>query len=193
MLDCSLYMLDILGYSACCRSSRMWITCNRFSIIFEAFVPHFYLYCTCCIIPKSLLTHPNSFSGGTFKLHAKFDADSLLCSLSHYECDSHTVHMLTQCPLLPPLTSIMKSSLFIYAHSSPLSLAVRLQQCCANCCNHPHINNGWTFSGQKYIMYGPGGKHKARGPNPALHLVLSGPTPCFYPVAVPSSHLTVKE
>ena len=125
-------------------------------------------------------------------LNTKFGADLFPYSLSHFECDSHT-HSLTQRHLLPPLTSIVKSSLFIYAHSSPLSLAVRLQRCCANCSNHPHIDNGWTFSGQKYIMYGPGGKHKARGPNPALHLVLSGPTPCFYPVAVPSSHLTVKE
>ena len=38
-----------------------------------------------------------------------------------------------------------------------------------------------------------GGKHKARGPNPALHLVLSGPAPCFYPAAASSSRLTVKE
>ena len=32
------------------------------------------------------------------------------------------------------------------AHSSPLSLAARLPQCCAN--NSHYINNGWTFSGQ---------------------------------------------
>ena len=31
-----------------------------------------------------------------FKLNAKFDADSLFYSLSHFECDSHTVPMLTQ-------------------------------------------------------------------------------------------------
>ena len=37
-----------------------------------------------------------------------------------------------------------------------------------------------------------GGKPKARGPNPALHLVLSGPAPCFYPAAALSSHLTVR-
>ena len=43
-----------------------------------------------------LLNHPNSFHGGMFKLNAKFDADSLLYLFSHFECDSHTVHMLTQ-------------------------------------------------------------------------------------------------
>ena len=37
-----------------------------------------------------------------------------------------------------------------------------------------------------------GGKHEARGPNPALHLVLSGLAPCFYLVAALSSRLTVK-
>ena len=38
-----------------------------------------------------------------------------------------------------------------------------------------------------------GGKHKARGPNPALHLVLSGPAPCFYLAAAPSFLPLVKE
>ena len=31
-----------------------------------------------------------------FKLNANLDPDSLLYSLSHFECDGHTVHMLTQ-------------------------------------------------------------------------------------------------
>ena len=43
------------------------------------------------------------------------------------------------------------------------------------------------------LFYGAGGKHKTCGPSPALHLVLPGPAPCFYPAAAPSSHLTVKE
>ena len=43
------------------------------------------------------------------------------------------------------------------------------------------------------IVYCTGGKHKARRPNPALHLVLSSPAPCFYPAAAPSSLLLVKE
>ena len=38
-----------------------------------------------------------------------------------------------------------------------------------------------------------GGKHKACRLNPALHLILSGPAPCFYPVAAPSSLPLVKE
>ena len=41
------------------------------------------------------------FWRGMLKHNAKFDADSLLYSLSHFECDSHTVHMLTQ-QHLPP-------------------------------------------------------------------------------------------
>ena len=51
-----------------------------------------------------LVNHLNSFHRGTFKLNTKSNADSLLYSLSHFECDSHTVHMLTQWHLLPPLT-----------------------------------------------------------------------------------------
>ena len=93
-----------------------------------------------------LLNLLNSFCAGMFKLNAKFDADSLPYLLSHFECNSHTAHMLTQRHLLPPLTSTVKSSLFTYAHSNPLSLAARLYRCYTN---HSHyINNGWTFSGQ---------------------------------------------
>ena len=72
-----------------------------------------------------LLNHLNSFHGGMFKLNAKFDADLLLYSLSHFECDGYTVHMLIQWCLPPPLTSTVTSSLFTHAHSSPLSLAAR--------------------------------------------------------------------
>ena len=43
------------------------------------------------------------------------------------------------------------------------------------------------------ILLDTGGKHKARWLNPTLHLVLSGPAPCFYPAAALSSGLTVKE
>ena len=58
----------------------------------------------------SLLNHPNSFCGGMFKLNTKYDAGSLLCSLSHLECDGHTVHMLSQWHLLPSLTTTVKLS-----------------------------------------------------------------------------------
>ena len=58
-----------------------------------------------------------------FKVNTKFEADSLLYSLSHFECDSHIVHVITQWHLPPPLTSIVKSSLFTHVPSSPLCLA----------------------------------------------------------------------
>ena len=47
---------------------------------------------------------------------------------------------------IPPLTSPVKSSLFLHVHSSPLPLTARLHQCHANCSHY--INNGWTFPGQ---------------------------------------------
>ena len=98
-----------------------------------------------------LLNHPNSFHRGMFKLNTKFDADLLLYSLSHFECNGHTVHILTQGHLPPPLTSTVKLSLFTHAHSNPLSLASRLHWCTAN---HSHyINNGWTFSGQTSSIF----------------------------------------
>ena len=85
------------------------------------------LHKTWCM--SGLLNHPNSFRGGMFKPNAKFDADSLLYSLRDFECNSHTVHMLSQWHLPPPLTSTVKSSLFTCVHSSPLSLAARLYWC----------------------------------------------------------------
>ena len=98
-----------------------------------------------------LLTHLNSYHRGMFKLNAKFDADSLLYSLSHFECDSHTVHRLSQWHLPPPMTSTVKLSLFMLMHFSPLSLAARIHWCHAN--NSCYINKGWTFSGKTlYII-----------------------------------------
>ena len=101
-----------------------------------------------------LLNHLNSFHGGMFKINPKFDADSLLYLLSHFECDGHTVHMLTQKHLPPPLTTTVKSSLLTRALSSPLSLAARLHQCHTN--HSRCINDGWTFSGTTSIyIYTP--------------------------------------
>ena len=87
-------------------------------------------------------------NGGMFKLNTKFDTDLLLYLFNHFECDGHTVHMLTQ-HLLPPPTSTVKLSLFTHAQSSPLCLAARSHWCRAN---HSHyINSGWTFSVQTFI------------------------------------------
>ena len=62
------------------------------------------------------------------------------------KCNGHTVHMLTQQHLPPPVTSTVKLSLFTHAHSNPLSLAARLHRYNTN---HSHyINNIWTSSGQ---------------------------------------------
>ena len=81
--------------------------------------------CAALIVPKSLLNHLNIFRGGMFKLNSKSDVESLL----YFELDGHTVHVLTQWCLPPPLTSTVKLSLFMHAHSSPLSLAARLYCC----------------------------------------------------------------
>ena len=88
----------------------------------------------------------NNFCRGMFKLNAKFDADSFLYLLDHFECQGHTVHVLPQQYLLSPLTGIVTSSLFTQVHSSPLSLAAVLHWCHAN--RSHYINNGWNFSGQ---------------------------------------------
>ena len=65
---------------------------------------------------RSLLNQPNRLHRGMFKLNTKSDADSLLYLLSHLECDGHTVHMLTQWHLPPPLTNTLISSMHIPVH-----------------------------------------------------------------------------
>ena len=124
-----------------CFTKKLWIRCDAWVVLLpwwscQSPVAHSY----------GLLNYPNSFHGGMFKVNAKFDANSLLYSLSHFECDGHRVHILIQMHLLPPLTSTVKSSLFTHAHSSPLSLAARLHQCHTNCFHY--INSGWAFSRQ---------------------------------------------
>ena len=99
----------------------------------------------------SLLNHPSSCHGGMSQLKANFDADSLLYLLRHFECDGHTGHTLTQLHPLPPLTSTVKSSLFMHVDSSPLSLAARLHGCLTN--HSCYINNDWTFSGQTSYIF----------------------------------------
>ena len=98
----------------------------------------------------SLLNHQSSFCGGMFKPNTKFNADLLLYSLCHFECEGHTVQHLTQWHLPLSLTSRMKSLLFMHAHSSSLSLADKLHQCHAN--QSHYINNGLTFSRQTSYM-----------------------------------------
>ena len=60
--------------------------------IFEAFVPHFYLCCTYCIVPENLLNHLNSFHGRMFKINAKFDANSLLYYSVFWIRQPHSTH-----------------------------------------------------------------------------------------------------
>ena len=53
-------------------------------------------------------------------------------NLMQIHCSTHSVILnavATQQHLLPPQTSTVKSSLFLHAHSSPLSVAARLHQC----------------------------------------------------------------
>ena len=55
----------------------------------------------------------------------------------------HSTHTQTAGRLLPPLTSTVKSWLFMHVHSSPLSLAARLHWCRINL--SCYINSGWNF------------------------------------------------
>ena len=97
-----------------------------------------------------LLNHPKNFHERMFTLNTKFDEDFLLYLLGHFECDGHTVHMLTsRCRPSPP-TSTVKSSLFTHAHSSPLSLAARLHWCREN--HSCYVNSVLTFSRQTSEM-----------------------------------------
>ena len=105
---------------------------------------------------------------------------------SHFECNSHTVHIFTQWHLLPPLTSTVKSSLFTHEHSSPLSLTARLYQCCTN--HSCYINNGWTFSRQTIYIREEEGVKEANlfnrwGDSVFIYLSFTGKTAKFLTVS----------
>ena len=83
-----------------------------------------------------------------FKPNAKFE--QIHCSTCSVILSAMAtqVHMLTQWCVPPPLTSTVKLSLFMHAHSSPLSL---LHRCRTNCSFY--VNNGWTFPNRPQMSY----------------------------------------
>ena len=98
-----------------------------------------------------LLSHPNSFQGGNIQAYCKIWCRFVaLFAQSFWMQWPHSIH-LTQLWLLPPLTNTVKSSLFTHAHSSPLSLAARINRRGANCSHY--INNGWIFPRQTSYTY----------------------------------------
>ena len=134
------HLSDLMFHQKVCRECSAWVGA-LFWRSCQSPVAHSY----------NLLNHLNSFQGGMLKLNEKCEKDLLLYSLSHFECDGQTVQMLTQQHLLLPLTSTVKSWLFMHVHSSPLSLAARLHRCHAN--HSSYIKNGWTFSGLIISLY----------------------------------------
>ena len=112
---------------------------------------------------------------------------SLCLSLPH----SQVYSLPGACPGLSPSPSPCVYILaFFLLHSKGPSFAS------VTCFLSPHSPAGSRFlrlTDTSVTFWITGGKHKAGRPNPALHLVLSGPAPCFYPAAALSSRLTVKE
>ena len=95
-----------------------------------------------------------------------------------------------------------------FVKSACCSPSQALHSCCSFCLERPlcDLPSNYPFSHRSLLYFWAsssqrpprffqftGGKHKACGPNLALHLVLSGLAPCFYPATALSSHLTVKE
>ena len=139
---CQIWVVgDWVTWVIWCFPKRLWIRHDTRAGMLSWWSCHSPVAHSC-----GLLNRPTSFSGRMFKLNAKCDADSFLYLLSHFKCNSHTVHTLTQWCLAPPMTSTVKSSLFMHVCSSSLSLAASLHRCQAN--RSHYINNGWTFMGR---------------------------------------------
>ena len=111
-----------------CFAKKHFTRCNAWAVML------FWWSCRSLVSHScGLLNHwIISFCKGMFKLSAKFDADSLLYSLSHFECNGHTVHTFTQWCVTPPMTSTVRLSLFTHVYSSSLFLAARLHRCHIN-------------------------------------------------------------
>ena len=95
--------------------NHLWSICA--TLLFVLHCTNCITVCCHCIIPNTLLNHPNSFCRGMFKLNTKFDANLLLYLLSHFDCDSHTVPMLTQW-CLPPHWPVQGSRHCSHLHIS---------------------------------------------------------------------------
>lgn len=109
---------------------RTWITFNRFSTIFETFVPNLYLLCTHCIVSESLRRGCSSSTQNLMQISCT------TCPVIWIQWPHSThAHLMASSS---PLTNTVRSSLFTHAHFSPLSLAARL-------CTDPHLYPGlWT-------------------------------------------------
>ena len=113
---------------------------------FQQILNHLWSICLCCIhciVPESL-NHPVSTEE---YLSLMQNLTQICCSthsviLNRWPHSTHANSMKWRLPLL--LTSIVKVSLFTHAHSSWLSLVVRLHQCDVN--DSHYFNNGWAFS-----------------------------------------------
>ena len=120
----------VLGKARSCRAPNLGCSGAESSVRFDVLLKHsaqdVTYKQTCCRDEAANHQLPNNFCEGTLKLNAKFDADFLLYLVSYFECNGHTVHMITRRCLWPPLTITVKLSLFLHVHSSPLSFAARL-------------------------------------------------------------------
>ena len=132
-----LLVVGLPAYGSLSRNSWPSLKCLCYSFVCAAFI---------ALSPRALwIIQRVSMKG----------CSSLMRNLMQICCSTRSVilnTMTTQhtCSLPPPLTSTVKLSLFTHAHSSPLSLAVRLHQWHTN---HSHYtNNGWTFSGETSHM-----------------------------------------
>ena len=75
--------------------------------------------------------------------------------------------------------------------STPMLIAVVFT--IAKCWKQPNCPSVGEWIKKLWYIYSTSGKHKAGGLNLVLHLVLSSPTPCFYPAAMLSSLCLGKE
>ena len=92
------------------------------------------------IIPIVSAEECPSLTQNLMQIHCSTHSVILNANVTQYTCSLNGIyhpHWLVQWS---------KWSLFMHVHSSPLSLAARLHQCCENC--SCYINSGWTSSGQ---------------------------------------------
>ena len=100
-----------------------------------------------------------------FQLNEKFAADLLLYLLSHFECDGHIVHMLTQQRLLPPRT---KYSEIVIVHTCAFQSTLLGCRVTSILCKLFLLHySDWIFYGQTSYIFsyltGPKGQAEEKG------------------------------
>ena len=86
------HTFNIIRCSTCCKPSRTWITFNKISTVFGAFVLYFYLCCTHCTIWIVSEKECSSLTQNMMQVHCFTHSVILNVMATQYTCSLNSVY-----------------------------------------------------------------------------------------------------